>query len=79
MNGDRADKQIDRIRAMVREANSQCTVEVVPGQLDSVHLSFHCNGRRHTVAWVGAWLETLDQDALWGELDLATRGAVKKP
>jgi hypothetical protein len=79
MNGDRANKQIERIRALVKQANSQCTIEVVPGELDSVHLTFHCSGQRHSVAWVGAWLETLDSDALWRELDLATRGAIKKP
>jgi hypothetical protein len=79
MNGDRARREIERISAMVRESNSRCTTEVVPGELDSVHLTFHCSGRRHSVAWVGAWLETLDADALWRELDLATRGAIKKP
>jgi hypothetical protein len=79
MNGDRADRQIDRILTMARQANSTCTVEVVPGELDSIHLTFHCSGQRHSVAWVGAWLETLDADALWRELDLATRGGIRKP
>ena len=79
MNGDRAKKQIERISAMVKQARSKCTIEMVPGALDSVHLTFHCGGERHSVAWVGAWLETLDQDALWRELFAATRGAIMKP
>jgi hypothetical protein len=79
VNGDRAKRQIERIAAMVKESNSKCTIEVDPGELDSVHLTFNCSGQRYLVPWVGARLETLDTDALWRELDLATKGAIKKP
>jgi hypothetical protein len=79
MNGDRANKQIQRIRDMVKQSNSKCTIEIVPGELDSVHLTFHCGGQRRSVQWVGAWLETLSQDQLWRELEINTVGAIKKP
>jgi hypothetical protein len=79
MNGNRANQQLERIRAMVKESGADCTIEMVPGELDSVHLTFHCGGKRHSVAWVGAWLETLTPDDLWRELYGVTLGAINKP
>ena len=79
MNGDRANKQIQRIRDMVEQANSACTVDVVPGELDSVRLTFHCGNERYSIAWVGAWLETRTDDELWHDLEVQTHFAVKQP
>ena len=78
-NGDRARQQLERIRAMVRESRSNCTIEVEPASaVDSVYLRFHCGAQMHRVQWVGVWLESLSPDDLWRELDIATRGAIKK-
>jgi hypothetical protein len=79
MNGDRAEKQFKRIGTMLKESGSKCSIERVPGEADSVHATFHCGKQRHSVAWVGAWLETLDENELWRQLDLATRGAIRRP
>ena len=79
-NGDRARQQFERIRAMVRESRSNCTIEVEPASaVDSVYLTFHCGAQIHRVQWAGAWLESLSPNDLWRELDIATRGAIKKP
>lgn len=74
MNGDTAEKQIERIRAMMKDAKSKCTLEVVRGEIDSVHLRFHCGDQIFSKAYTGRWLETFDDDALKRELDLATQG-----
>ena len=79
MNGDRAEKQLRRIKAMVEQSGSNCIIVANPGELDSVHLTFHCGEHPYSVPWVGAWLEKLSDDELWRELDLATRGSIKKP
>ena len=80
MNGDRARQQLERIQAMVKESRSNCTIELEPtSAVDSVYLTFHCGAQMHRVKWVGAWLESLTPTALWHELDIATRGAIKKP
>jgi len=80
MNGDRARQQLERIQAMVKESRSNCTIELEPtSAVDSVYLTFHCGAQMHRVQWVGAWLESLTPTALWHELDIATRGAIKKP
>ena len=79
MNGDRASQQFERIQAMLEQSGSDCTIERHVGELDSVHLTFHCGGQRRSVAWVGERLETLSDDDLWREIDLATMGYVKKP
>jgi hypothetical protein len=79
MNGDRASRQIQRIQEMVKQSGSKCRVEVGQGELDSVRLAFHCDNGIHRIAWVGQWLETLNPDDLWRQLDLETRGAITKP
>jgi len=79
MNGDRANKQIQRIRDMVKQSGSKCTIEVVPGELDSVRLTFHCSGQRYSVPWVGVQLEALGDDELWREIEIRTQGAVQRP
>jgi hypothetical protein len=79
MNGDRADRQIQRIREMVRQSGSNCKIEVVPGELDSVHITFHCGSQRYSHPWVGAQLESLSPDELWREIEIRTQGAVRRP
>jgi len=78
MNGEGATAQLKRIEQMVRYG-SACTIETVPGELDSVHLTFHCGVERYSVQWTGAWLATLTDDDLWRLLDIQTRGRIKKP
>ena len=79
-NGERARQQVERIRAMVRESHSNCAIELEPSSaVDSVCLTFHCGTQIHRVQWAGGWLQSLSPDDLWSELDIATRGAIKKP
>jgi hypothetical protein len=79
MNGDRANKQFQRIRDMVKQSGSTCTVEQASGELDSVHITFHWSGQRYSVPWVGAQLESLSEDELWREVEIKTLGAIRKP
>jgi hypothetical protein len=77
MNGDRAEKQIQRIRGYGPAIGFVMPCRSTAGELDSVHLYFYCRGERYPVPWVGAWLETLTPEELWRQLE--TKGAIKQP
>jgi hypothetical protein len=78
MNGDQAERQFQRIQELKSRSKSDCFIEPVIGELDSVHVTFHCGGKRFSKAWTGAWLATLDDKALVRELDIATQGGIRE-
>jgi len=81
MSGHTAEDQFERVKSMVKQACPECKVVWHPGELDSLHLWIENPEGQHSkpLAWVGAHIASLSDDALWHKLEVETQGFVRKP